>query len=569
MNQGENVNLRRDNQRQQLEIIQEFQEEFMFQTRAINVYNLSAENKEQQDEDQNIYQNEIQEQLDRIDNYQEDTFYYDTFEEQNPMLYQENFGNHQILGLVHEANVIEDQESDDEQIIQMKKSYGFQQSAEENKIKERDFYLHHKLIKRQKKQQEQNEQNSELKNNLTNSSDAFTIAVFDVNFKDQVLFQEKIQCGMIQQQHKQINNGDVIIGREQEISNQNNINLFQDSQVSKQHCKLITEYYYKKNNTQLDCLDLVLNFYENQYKKNKNSIDIITKVLTLTQIQDTLKKFLYQKPCLYLVDLSSTNGTQVQIDFQKHTRIAYDQTFQCGIVNFNVQEINDLKHYDNFLTLISDYLLEELIREQINEQQTFNKCGLPNEILNFVIESFKEISSILKIKVFYQTVQKQQFSEIYKTWILKFLQAKLKKSKNRFEVNMIPYIKLKVCTQQERPKNYFLFHDKTNPKIFKVGKSRECDVIVFNNLVSRNHCEINYNPQTCQWLIRDGSQQNSQRVPSKNKTWINLQNHSQQDYLETIPYRLEPDQVYFLKLGSTIINIKKQGEIESMDELIF
>ncbi|KAL4505918.1 hypothetical protein ABPG72_013679 [Tetrahymena utriculariae] len=575
MNHGDIQNLLRNYQLQQLEIIQEDLEEQLLGTRAINVLFQSVEDKNQPnlDQDEQIFQNKIQEELNIVDNYfQQDNSYYDddnTFEYQNSMLYQQNDnGQHQILGLVHETNIIEEDECGNEQDIQneniskqtiYEKSYGLQLSPDEIKTNERQFYIHHKLINQSNNYQKNNDQgNLQLQNNIIANTDQFKIQIFDLYFQNQMIQEEKIKYGRILSQPANDCCDDIIIGRGLA---KNSINLNKDSQVSQQHCKLITQYYYQQDNTQLDSLNLVIKFFEQKYKQITNSRDILTKVFTLIQVQDTLKKFLYQKPCLYFVDLSSKNGSQVLIDYQKCTKLCYDQQLQCGSINLHVKEINDLQYYDNFLTLISDYLFEELLREQNNEQQTLNKCGLPKTYLDFAIESFKQISVLLQKKDFYSTIKKQGLSEIYKIWILKFLQAKLKKS-NRMEVKMIPYIKLKVqhYLQKDRSKYFFLFHDKKNPKIFKVGKSRECDVQIDSSQVSRNHCEINYDPQTCQWLIRDGFLQNKERKPSKNKTWINLYNNQQNDYLETIPYRLDSDQETVIMLGKTILKIQKEED---------
>ncbi|EAR95235.2 FHA domain protein (macronuclear) [Tetrahymena thermophila SB210] len=566
-----------------LQAIKEEIEENIYGTKVINALLPSAEKKnlqdiEEEDDDEQIIQNKIEEELKIIGDEQDNSNNYDddlqnTFENQNCMLFRDDgFGQHQVLGLVHEANDIDEDQNDNDIDIQNeeiqlqkinKKGYGMQLSVEEDKIKERDFQKYQKqrrLLKIDEYINNQQQMSSQLEKGFINTN-SFKVSVLDTFYQDDILFEKVIKNGSISSQPTKINCEDIIIGRGNQKNTKIDININRDSQVSKQHCKLVTEYYYKQNNSQLEGLDLLINYYEQIYKKNKDKIDIQTRALTLPQIQYTLKKFLYQKPSLYLVDLSSSNGSQILIDYQKYTRLGYDQFLQCGSINLHVLEINDLKHYDNFLSLISDYLLEELQREMSHEQQTFSKCGLPQKYLNFVIESFKQISALLKKINLYQTIQKQGLTEIYRFWILKFLNAKLKK-REAFEIKMIPYIKIKAqqYLKQDRPKNYFLFHDEENPKIFKVGKSVECDVQLDSNLISRNHCEINYNPQTSQWLIRDGFQQDKERKPSKNKTWINLYNCKQSEYSETIPFRLEPDQESVIKLGNTIIKINKEEE---------
>ncbi|CAD8156762.1 unnamed protein product [Paramecium pentaurelia] len=314
------------------------------------------------------------------------------------------------------------------------------------------------------------------------------------------------EFGLIDSQ-KNTNSIDILIGRQYRQNKDiipNDIILPEDRVISRLHCKIVCNDYFRK--------DQIL---DPQYAK-------ILKVINLpSSIKFRISQFLEQPKIVQIQDLGSICGTYLRIFRQKPFLLNQDQKFSIGSdtcfnIIFNHRLNLKLKQIDeqwySIIKHLSTLKQPQKHEVHVSDDQLFPSIEEP-------LESIKNL----------------QIDELYK----------------KLSEYQIPILIVKFLGQGvffNRSINLFLGSIQTDTMDFFVGRGGENDIKINSNTISRKQCRIKYSQKFSAWIINDGLFDRD----SANGTWISLQTAEQSEQ----------------KIESNLIEIHHNDEIKISDFIL-
>ncbi|CAD8055468.1 unnamed protein product [Paramecium primaurelia] len=291
------------------------------------------------------------------------------------------------------------------------------------------------------------------------------------------------EFGLVDSQ-KNTNSVDILIGRlyrqNQDIV-PNDIILPEDRVISRIHCKIICNDYFRKNQI-IDPL----------YLK-------VLKLINLpAQIKYRISQFLEKPKIVQIQDLGSICGTYLRVFRQEPSLLQQGHKFSIGSdtffnIVFNHRLDLKLKQIDEEWHSIIKQLstLKHPQKHEIHFSEQLNSTSI-----------FEPIESIrsLSIQDLYQKLREYQIPIL----IVKFLGQ---------GVDINRAINLFVGKNQMDTNDYF------------VGRGAENNIKINSNTISRKQCRIKYSQKFSAWIINDGFQDRD----SANGTWISLQTAEESD----------------------------------------
>ncbi|CAD8065504.1 unnamed protein product [Paramecium sonneborni] len=284
--------------------------------------------------------------------------------------------------------------------------------------------------------------------------------------------------------NKNTNSVDILIGRQySQISDiiPNDIILPQDRSISRIHCKIVYNDYFRK--------DQILDPFH---------LKILKLINLPSQIKSRISKFLEKPKIVQIQDLGSICGTYLRIFRQEPFLIQKDHKFSIGSdtyfnIVFNHRSNQNLKQIDDEWHSIIQHL-KTLKQSQKHEIHSSEFLILPN---NF--ETFEKLKS-LSIVDLYKKLTEYELPIL----IVKF-------SGQGVDINKS--INLFVGTTQADTNDFF------------IGRGTENNIKINSNTISRKQCRLKYSKKLSGWVINDGFQDRD----SANGTWISLQTIEQSE----------------------------------------
>ncbi|CAK71549.1 unnamed protein product (macronuclear) [Paramecium tetraurelia] len=314
------------------------------------------------------------------------------------------------------------------------------------------------------------------------------------------------EFGLVDSQ-KNTNSVDILIGRQYRQNQDiipNDIILPEDRVISRIHCKIIYNDYFRKQ----QILDPI-------YAKTLELIKLPA------QIKYKISQFLENPKIVQIQDLGSIYGTYLRIFRQEPCVLKQGHKFSIGsdtffniLLNHNLNP--NLKDIDDEWYSIIKHLstLKSSQKHEIHLSDLLNQIGILEPL-----ESIKSLS-------------------------IEDLYAKLREYS-------IPILIVKFQGQGvyiNRSINLFVGQTQTDSIDFFVGRGSENNIKINSNTISRKQCRIKYSQKLSAWIINDGFQDRD----SANGTWISVQTAEQSEQ----------------KAESNLIELHHNDEIKISDSIL-
>ncbi|CAD8071656.1 unnamed protein product [Paramecium sonneborni] len=314
------------------------------------------------------------------------------------------------------------------------------------------------------------------------------------------------EFGLVDSQ-KNTNSADILIGRQyRQIPDiiPNDIILPEDRAISRIHCKIVCDDYFRK-------AQIIEPFF----------LKVLKLIELPSQIKKRISQFLEKPKIVQIQDLGSTFGTYLRIFRSGPSILQKDQKFSIGSdtyfnIVFNHRQNLSLKQIDDEWYNIIKHL-STMKHSQKHEIHFSELIVQP-----IIIEVLDQIKS-LSIENLYKKLTEYE----------------------------IPFLVVKFSGQGvdiNKSINLFLGQTKSDTNDFFVGRGAENNIKINSNTISRKQCRLKYTQKYSAWVINDGFQDRD----SANGTWISLQTTEQSEK----------------KIESNLIEIHHNDEIKIGDFIL-